>query len=129
MGLVETKSANLSESWIRRVWGSFDFDWFSVKAVNGAVGLLCVWDKDFFVQNEVTIGDRWICIKGFIQEIDISCTIGLMYGPHSIYERRKVWGELKEVKERFGVPLLLMGDFNEILKVGKEVVLGPLQEV
>ena len=26
LGLVEIKSANVSENWIRRIWGRFDFD-------------------------------------------------------------------------------------------------------
>lgn len=47
------------------------------------------------------------------------CAFRLVYGAHSINERRQVWGELKEAKERFGVLLLLMGDFNETLNLGE----------
>ena len=121
LGLVETKSTKGSENWVRRIWGPFEFDWAEVKAVNGGGGLLCIWDKEFLAKSDILMGDRWICIKGYVKEVDMWCAIGLVYGPHTISERRIVWQELKVVREKFEVPLLLMGDFNEILKVGERL--------
>lgn len=47
------------------------------------------------------------------------CIIGLVYGPHVVSDRRRVWEELKVMKEDHGIPFLVMGDFNEILRVGE----------
>lgn len=47
------------------------------------------------------------------------CSIGLVYRPHSTMDRRKIWEELKKIKEKFGVPFLMIGDFNKILNVGE----------
>ena len=46
----------------------------------------------------------------------LTCCVQL-YVPYSINDHRKLWGQLKEVKEIFGAHLLVMADFNEILNV------------
>lgn len=56
-------------------------------------------------------------MKAIAQDIGFECVIGLVYGPHSIGERRILWDELRGVRDQFNVPCLMMGDFNEILKV------------
>ena len=87
--------------------------------MNEGGGLLCVWDSNFLKKEEVIKKERWICVKGFIREVDLVCVIGVVYDPHSINERRIMWNELLEERNRFRVPFILIGDFNEILKVGE----------
>ena len=52
LGLVETKSSSIKENLVRRIWGSYDFDWEVIDAINGGGGMLCVWDSDFLKKNK-----------------------------------------------------------------------------
>ena len=77
-------------------------------------GLLCVWDKSFLVVNLVIQGSRWLCIRGFKQDIACSVAITLAFGPYSSEEKRAFWKELLELKISLDIPLIVIGDFNEI---------------
>lgn len=115
LGVVETKAASVSEVIIRKMWRSYDCNWAVVNAINGGGGLLCIWDKDFIIQENVRLGDRWICVKGIIQHMNFECAIVLVYGSHTVRERRQLWLDLVELKENLNTPVLIMGDFNEVL--------------
>ena len=42
------------------------------------IGLVvcCVYRaRMFLIKNEVISGDRWICIKGYVKEVDMLCAI------------------------------------------------------
>ena len=78
-------------------------------------GLLCVWDKNFFSLESVIRGSRWICIKGFKQDLACSVAIILVYGPHAAKEKRIFRKDLLDLKASLGIPLIVIGDFNEII--------------
>ena len=40
----------------------------------------------------------------------------MVYGPHERVEKVQFWQELKELKARVVMPLLFIGDFNEVLQ-------------
>ena len=60
------------------------------------------------------IGDRWICVKGWVAEAKIFATIVLVYRPHIPAEKRMLWEEISQLQINMGVPMIVMGDFNEI---------------
>jgi len=39
-----------------------------------------------------------------------------VYAPNDQQERLNVWNQLRALKENLEVPMLLMGDFNEVLR-------------
>ena len=82
--------------------------------MNTSGGLLCIWANNFITEVEVQIGDRWICVKGWVVDIKIHTAIVLVYGPHVAIEKRKMWDEILELRTNMGVPMIVMGDFNEI---------------
>ncbi|MED6191873.1 hypothetical protein PIB30_004951 [Stylosanthes scabra] len=54
---------------VRRMWGNIDFQWEGVNAVNNCGGLLCIWDKSFFRLEQISKGDRWMCLVGVLEEL------------------------------------------------------------
>ena len=71
--------------------------------------------KDFMVQEEEIRGQRWTCVKDMTREKDFNCAIYLEYGPHIREGKLQLWKELLELREKIGVPMLIIGDFKEIL--------------
>ena len=51
----------------------------------------CVWDKKFIKDEVIISGDRWVWIKGYIQEIQREGTLDVVYGYHDISKKRKLW--------------------------------------
>ncbi|MED6216066.1 hypothetical protein PIB30_004096 [Stylosanthes scabra] len=68
------------------------------------------------VVDEGDEGGRWLLVVGFVRENNFRSAIGVVYGPHVKEDKVVFWEELRAVKEEIGVPLMLGGDFNEILK-------------
>ena len=114
MGLVETKKARSSVQEICRLWGSDDVKWEEVEAQGRSGGIICMWDGNFLRGGRVIKRDRWICIMGFLQEVQMEICIGVVYGLYDAQDKRRIWQELIEVKENVEVPMMMMGDFNEI---------------
>ena len=88
-----------------------------VEAINMDGGLLCVWDLEVLQENQVLNGDRWICIKGVLKETSLVCTIGFVYGTYNSSEKKRLWAKLIEARNNSAAPLLIMGDFNKVLKL------------
>ena len=42
------------------------------------------------------------------------CAICLVYGAHTTDDRRAIWEELKNVRETVNIPMLFLGDFDEV---------------
>ena len=50
-------------------------------------GFVSIWKEDFLDQIEVLNGQRWLCIKGMIQEFNFQCVICVVYDPHERSEK------------------------------------------
>ena len=59
-------------------------------------------------------GSRWLCVKGFYQDMACSVATVLVYGPHFAGEKRAFWKELLGLKISLDILLIIIGDFNEI---------------
>ena len=40
--------------------------------------------------------------------------IGVIYDYHNIFYKRRLWNELLNMKTNLNVPIMLLGDFNEV---------------
>ena len=119
MGLVETKHSDISIWTIRKLWGNHNVDWVHSPAVNGSGGLLVSWHNEYFQVGSSLITQRWICVFGkFISEA-FSCAVCVVYAPNSQSDRLELWNNLREFNQHLSIPLLLMGDFNEVLNVAE----------
>ncbi|XP_071714380.1 uncharacterized protein [Rutidosis leptorrhynchoides] len=96
--LQETKSGELSELWIKNIWGSSDFNYIQ-KNAQGFSG----------VEGEFCLG-----IKGNIEGIDSEVAVVNVYGPHSTTKKIRFWESLEKLLSFGDMPWLLCGDFNEV---------------
>jgi reverse transcriptase-like protein/endonuclease/exonuclease/phosphatase family protein len=116
VGLVETKHRHSFDRRVRRMWGSDDFDWCeSLASETHSGGLLAIWNPNMFSVSHRIIGDRWIILEGCLLDGNFNCCVGITYGPNNREGRNSMYESLKEVLGSIGKPILLLGDFNEIL--------------
>jgi len=92
-------------------------DWVHSLAENGSGGLLMSWNSEVFEVASSLLTSRWICVFGTFKQDDFSCAICVLYAPNNQRDRLQMWNNLRELKQQLGVSLILMGDFNEVLKL------------
>lgn len=116
LGLVETKHKNSFIRRIRRMWGRDDYDWCESLASNtNSGGLIAIWDNTCFSVAQKYMGDRWIILEGLIVKNNFSCCVGIIYGSNEIAGRNIMYENLKNLLQSINKPIVLMGDFNEVL--------------
>lgn len=59
--------------------------------------------------------ERWIYIKGKLI-VNLSVSFVFVYGPNDREGGNIVWNEIIGLKQRVDEPMMVLGDFNEILK-------------
>lgn len=116
IGLTETKLREISKYDVACIWGNSYFD-FSVCNASPTLsgGLLVIWCTNFFLKSKVHIGHRWIALEGTIKEANWQCCLCLVYGSCCPLERKNMFDELTALKQQIPCPMLICGDFNEIL--------------
>ncbi|KAB2092159.1 hypothetical protein ES319_A02G009900v1 [Gossypium barbadense] len=60
----ETKLVNVSEVFVRRIWGDDNFDFRFVAAVGRSGGLITIWDKSSFIMKKEYRSNRFIVLEG-----------------------------------------------------------------
>ena len=129
IGLVETKHNTLTEWDMFRCWGHQGSEFMHIIAVNGSGGLILSWHKDIFMMQNSFARERWLCVEGKFFKAGSQCAICLVYAPSEHQNRLKVWDQLRGIRAFTAVPLILLGDFNEVLspqerRGGKEMTQG-----
>lgn len=81
--------------------------------------MTCIWNPDSIKATSVCKRIRWIILNGMILLRNWRCTIGVVYGGYSIKEQQVIYTEINQAIEAFTDPVLLMGDYNQILNVLK----------
>lgn len=115
MSIVETKHSSLCLHKVRSQWNNDNFRCEDVTTSNGSGGLIFVWDKGAFKCLKRSKGERWIWLDGTVIEKKFHVGVILVYAPNDRSDRNSLWGELKAIKESATSPLLVIGDFNEVI--------------
>lgn len=97
------------------VGGHDEFNWEDIPFVNEGGGLILIWDEKYFLKSNCRKGNRWICLEGKLIDKDFLVSILLVYGPNDRSGRATLWDELLALKAGIGSPMLVLGDFNEVL--------------
>lgn len=122
LGLVETKHRNSFRSRVRRMWGNDSFDWCeSLASETNSGGLVAIWDPNVFSVSQIYIEDRWILLEGTMINNNFNCCVGIVYGPCDRIGRVQVFDSIKLVAQNINKQLMMMGDFNEVLKPSERV--------
>jgi len=117
VGLVETKHAELSQWDIGKCWGHQGSQHMHITAVEGSSGIIVSWHQDSFTLINCIANQRWICVIGEFTRSQFKCAICVMYAPNGQSERLQVWNQIQSLHSVIEEPMVLMGDFNEVLSL------------
>jgi len=117
VGLVETKHAELSQWDIVRCWGHQSSQHIHNTAIEGSGGIIVSWHQDSFTLANCIANQRWICAIGEFTRNQFKCAVCVLYAPNGQAERLQLWNQLCLLQSRIEVPMVLMGDFNEVLSI------------
>ena len=115
IGLVETKHNEVSDWKVQKCWGQSGANYMHVTTVNGSGGLLVSWHQEAFTLHNSFAKERWLCVVGEFHKSGVKCAVCLVYAPNDHQERLIVWDQLRAIRSIIEVPMVLMGDFNEVL--------------
>ena len=115
IGLVETKHVDLSQWDIMAIWGQQSHGWVHSPVIEGSGGVIVAWHTASFETISSIIAPRWICVIGEFMQDHFRCAVCTIYAPNCQNERLQLWDQLRSLKEMLEFPLMLMGDFNEVL--------------
>lgn len=122
VGLVETKHRHSFGRRVRRMWGNDDFEWCeSLASETHSGGIVVIWDQTMFRISQKHIGDRWVILEGCMSNGNFNCCVGIVYGANNREGRSRMYDTLKDILSSIGQPVLLLGDFNEIIHPGERV--------
>ena len=114
IGLTETKASNINDKNVWKFWVDDEYKWTTVNAINSSDGLLCVWASEFITNIETMVRERWVCLKGLVSIVNLRAAIILIYSLFNVADKHRMWEELLKLRSNLGVPMIVMGDFNEI---------------
>jgi hypothetical protein len=114
----KTKRTSFTDSMLHSLWGNTDIMWIAKESNGLSGGLLSMWNKNFLPYKYSFTGDGFLgmCFEwrgGLLYIVNV-------YSPCSLAGKRKLWGDLIDLKLNFEPgEWCFGGDFNSIMKVGE----------
>lgn len=116
LAMVETKHRHSFARRVRRIWGRDEYEWCeSLASDTSSGGIIAIWDPENFSVSQRFTNERWIILEGCLKEVSFNCCVGIVYGPNDREGRRLMYESLKQLVQSINKPLVLLGDFNEVL--------------
>lgn len=84
-------------------------------------GLFSIWDPSKFKVSHKQVGDHWIVLEGCIISVCFDVCVGFIYSPNDRVNRIQMYDTLRSLFRNVKKPLLLLGDFNEILHPNERI--------
>lgn len=111
----ETKIESFHPKLIKSIWNDTDVSWYSSPSIGNSGGLLSLWNHSFFKMTSCRVERNWIALSGIISNLSFHCTVINIYNPCNVDSRKEVWETLIDLWNSTNLPMLIIGDFNEIL--------------
>ncbi|GJY65325.1 RNA-directed DNA polymerase, eukaryota [Tanacetum coccineum] len=115
--IQETKMENIGLFTVKALWGSLSFDFVFSPSVGSSGGILCVWDPNMFIKDNVSISDSFVAIRGTWVPNSTKLLIVSVYAPQEVSERRLLWEYIGHLIEQWDGECVILGDFNEVRTV------------
>lgn len=115
IAIQESKLETCSSKLIRSFWRLDNIDWALCPSQGNSGGIISLWSKSFFSMSSTLSSRHWLATQGVILSCQLECIIINIYNPCSVEARAVVWSEIAEFEKEKNIPLLLLGDFNEVL--------------
>ncbi|GJS58640.1 RNA-directed DNA polymerase, eukaryota [Tanacetum coccineum] len=77
-------------------------------------GILCMWNPNMFVKEQVSTCDYFVALMGTWAPTSSKLLIISVYAPQELNERRNLWDYLRTIIDRWEGDTVIMGDFNEV---------------
>ncbi|XP_074293062.1 uncharacterized protein LOC141619967 [Silene latifolia] len=128
-GLVETK---IKDNDYPKVLSNLGQQWRGVHNSHHHPGgrVWLIWIDTSFHVTLITSSDQQITAKVIDVASGDEFLYTVVYGHNDDLERKILWQELKDIKDRFDGPWSIAGDFNNVLnfneKIGRDVVLSDI---
>lgn len=120
LGLTETKLKDLDVFRAQSLWGNTPCKFVCNGAnENASGGVLMIWNPSAFICSSSYLGERWILLNGTIVKNQWNCLIVLIYGGNTIELRTQQYEDILRTRGESTLPLLIMGDFNEVLHISE----------
>jgi len=119
LGLVENKHSNLTHRDVWNLWGGNNVGWVHCLAIDKSGGLILMSvmrDVDAIIKVfSISKAEIWLCLHCCLVYDNFESLICLIYASTDILQRRKCWDQLRALKNQVSIPLLMVGNFNEVL--------------
>lgn len=113
--IQETKIEHFSPLTIKTIWNADDIDWLFTPSTGNSGGLLSMWKPEYFKLMSQKVENNWIALYGEIPSINFRGVLVNLYNPVCRISRSNVWQSLSEYWNEMQSPMLVIGDFNEVL--------------
>ncbi|GKD47907.1 RNA-directed DNA polymerase, eukaryota [Tanacetum coccineum] len=90
------------------------FDHVVGSSVGCSGGILCMWNPNMFVKEQVSTCDYFVALMGTWAPTSFKLLIISVYAPQELNERRDLWDYLRTIIDRWEGDTVIMGDFNEV---------------
>jgi hypothetical protein len=112
--LQETKLAEIDLQLVRSLWGNSFVDWEMLPATGTAGGVLLLWDRRVlekldFVVCQFSVSCLWKTLADGLDWVGTG-----LYGPTADGLWHGLWDELRSVRQKWGLPWCVFGDFNVV---------------
>nr|GEX79480.1 RNA-directed DNA polymerase, eukaryota [Tanacetum cinerariifolium] len=88
-------------------------------SVGNSSGILCVWEPNVFVKENVTVYDSFITIIGVWVPTSTRLLIISIYAPQDLTEKQMLWDYLSHIIDRWDGESVILGEFNEARTEGE----------
>uniref|UniRef100_A0A2N9GQ21 Reverse transcriptase domain-containing protein n=1 Tax=Fagus sylvatica TaxID=28930 RepID=A0A2N9GQ21_FAGSY len=110
----ETKLAEIDLQLVRSLWGNSFVDWEMLPATGTAGGVLLLWDRRVLekldsVVCQFSVSCLWKTLADGLDWVGTG-----LYGPTADGLRHGLWNELRSVRQKWGLPWCVFGDFNVV---------------
>nr|GEU34258.1 RNA-directed DNA polymerase, eukaryota [Tanacetum cinerariifolium] len=113
LAIQETKLEKISQMDVKFMWGNSNFDFVYSESLGFFGGILCIWEKDFFKKDFVTVSDNFIAVYGTWIPSNTKFLFISIYAPQQTSLKRELWDYLLVLLGRWNGEVVLMGEFNE----------------
>ncbi|GJZ69740.1 RNA-directed DNA polymerase, eukaryota, reverse transcriptase zinc-binding domain protein [Tanacetum coccineum] len=100
---------------LKSMWGNYTFDYACSMSRGRSTGLICMWDPNVFVKEEIWCDDAFIIVKGRWTNSVGTCFMINIYGPHDPVAKITVWNNIRDFMQSHRGKYVLFGDMNEVL--------------